>query len=990
MKMMKFAESYQKLNPQQKLAVDTVEGPVMVVAGPGTGKTQILTLRIANILRQTHIKPENILALTFTESGVASMRRRLVEIIGSPAYSVVINTFHGFCEGIIKDNPGSFPRVIGSQSITEVDQARILENIITRLPLKELKPFGDTFYYLRAALSAVNELKREAVDSEKFTRTAAEELEAFDGIEDLYYEKGAHKGKMKGDYQKLQKKILKNLELAEIYAEYQKELESAKLYDYSDMIMEVLGVLAKSSDLLLILQEQYQYFLVDEHQDTNNAQNKILELLCNFHPNPNIFVVGDEKQAIFRFQGASLENFSYFKKLYPGATLVALEHNYRSTQAILDSAHSLLAGEKALKANVKHDNEKIGLYAFSRPEVEYLFLGKDINAKLSRGVPPDEIAVLYRDNKDAFPVARMLEKAGVPFVIQSDQDILSDPDIRKLIALLRAVNEFGSPDVFLEVLHIDFLGIDPLDIYKLIEYSNSRRIPALDVAKGVLRIEGLKLEFPERIHDFYKKLSGWAIAAKNNELAPVFEEVVRESGFLAHIIKSPEVAEKLDKLNGLFDEIKKMVEAHRDARLADFFEYLGILKEHDVLVKKSHSASLAKKVRLMTAHRSKGMEFEHVYIIDAYDGHWGNKRRSNLLSLPSQVFSLTDKISEPNPNDDERRLFYVALTRAKKSVTITYAKQSGSGREQLPCQFTQEIKPELIENKDGGVYEKDFEDHKELVFAAPQKSGVNIKDKEFIREIFAHHGFSVTALNNYLACPWKFFYTNLLRIPKAKSKHQMYGTAVHNSLKDFFDNCSEGVPPKDFLLDKFSYYLDREPLNKHDFKEAFAKGVKSLGGYYDLYNSSWRTRVLTEFDIAGVMLDDIRLTGKIDKIEFLGDGSEVNVVDYKTGKPKTRGEIEGSTANSNGDIKRQLTFYNLLLNKHADGKYKMTSGDIDFVEPDDKNKYKKESFSILKEEINELEGLIKKTAHEILELEFWEKRCDDKDCEYCALRDMMA
>lgn len=235
----KFNELYLKLNPAQKEAVDAIEGPVMVVAGPGTGKTQILTLRIANILRKTDTQPENILALTFTESGTTSMRKRLVEIIGSPAYGVVINTFHGFCNDVIKNYPEEFPRIIGSQNITEIDQVRVLESIIDSLPLKELKPFGDTFYYLRATLSNINKLKQEGINTGKFSEIVKKEEIDFHKIEDLYHVKGAHAGKMKGEYQKLLKQIEKNKELVSIFDEYQKELARRRYYDYSDMIMEV-------------------------------------------------------------------------------------------------------------------------------------------------------------------------------------------------------------------------------------------------------------------------------------------------------------------------------------------------------------------------------------------------------------------------------------------------------------------------------------------------------------------------------------------------------------------------------------------------------------------------------------------------------------------------------------------------------------------------------------------------------------------------------
>lgn len=993
----RFEELYAKLNSAQKLAVDTVEGPVMVVAGPGTGKTQILTLRIANILAKTDADPESILALTFTESGVASMRRRLLEIIGASAYSVVINTFHGFCNDIIKNYPEEFPRIIGSQNITEVDQIRMIESLIDELSLKELKPFGDTYYYVREILARLNELKRENIGPLPFAATVEREQKRFEAIEDLYHVKGPHAGKMKGDYLKEQKQILKNRELVLIYGRYEEELSRNRLYDWSDMIMEVVRELETNEDLLRTLQEQHHYLLVDEHQDTNNAQNRVMELLANFHSDPNIFVVGDEKQAIFRFQGASLENFSHFKKLYPGAQLVVLEENYRSSQSILDSSHDVIAKSarieaKPLRASGGHPEKKIRFFAFTRPETECFFVAEDVKKRLESGVQPNEIAVLYRDNRDAFPFVRMFERAGIPFSIESDRDVMSDPDMRKFVLLLRTASEIGSDERLLEALHADFLGIRPLDVYKIAAAASARKIRAWDIVKSESALREAGVDEPEKIHALFLKLSGWASLSKNRGLTEVFEMVARESGFVSHLLGLPNAIEKMNTLNGLFDEIKALAEKHKEYALNDFLSYLDTLAEHDILIRRSGVSGAPSQVRLMTAHKSKGQEFGHVYIVNAYDGHWGNKRRPNLLKLPVSVFALSASgFAEGSEMEDERRLFYVAVTRAKREITVSYARESESKREQLPCQFLEEIRPELVERADALPYEKEFEEHKEILFRAPAIVGGNLKEKEFIREIFTRNGLSVSALNNYLKCPWNYFYTNLIRIPKAKTKHAMYGTAVHNALKDFFENLKDRDLTKQFLLEKFLFYLNHEAISAADFEESRAKGDRALSGYYDAYYALWPRQTIVEKNINGVMLTpEIRLTGKIDKLEFVGAGIEVNVVDYKTSKPKTRGEIEGFVKSSDGGIKRQLVFYNILLNRFEEGKkYGMVSADVDFIEPDDKGRYHKERFEVTQTEIVGLEELARKTGEEILNLEFWDRTCGDKDCEFCALRAAM-
>ncbi len=988
-----FDELYAKLNAEQKEAVDTIEGPVMVVAGPGTGKTQILTLRIANILRKTDIHPENILALTFTESSAVSMRRRLVNIIGSSAYSVVLSTFHSFCNEVIRNYPEEFPRIIGSQSITEIDQVKILEEIIDKTALQELKPFGDPFYYLRPALQNINNLKREGISPAEFASVVKKEREVFESDPDKFHQKGRYAGKMKGDYQKLDKQIRKNEELLKIYGEYQKELAKAKYYDWSDMIMEVYEALTRNENLLLMLQEKHQYILVDEHQDTNNAQNRILELLASFYENPNIFVVGDEKQAIFRFQGASLENFLYFKKRYPDAKLITLQENYRSTQPILDSAESLITSEKGLKSNVQYDKDKTALYSFSRPEVEMFFLAEDISKRIKDGLDPKEIAVIYRDNHDAFPIARVFEKYNIPFAIESDQDVLEDEEIKKLVFLLRAIENFGKDEFTFEAMHIDFLNINPLDIYALIDFCRTEKKSILDLMRFPDIFAGLSLKNADAVKDFFHHLSEWKITEKNTDIVAFFERVVRESGFLAHLFSRKDSVEKMDKLVVFFDEVKALAEVHRGMSLDGLIEHIDMLKNHNVAIKKAGSRRITPQVRLMTAHKAKGLEFDVVYIIKAYDGHWGNKRKSNVLPLIPRTFSLFGNSIIENATDDERRLFYVALTRAKKGVVISFSRMDEGGRERVPSQFLSEMNMSLIDERDASEYENEYETKKSQIFDEARISGTEIGDKNFVREVFVRNGLSVTGLNNYLECPWKYFYTNLLRIPKAKTKHQMYGIAVHAALKDFFENIKKRDIGKDFLLQRFEFYLNKEPLTPNDFKASLAKGKKSLGGYFDAYKSVWKTRTLTEFSIRGAMLTpEVRLTGVLDKLEILDDIGNVNVVDYKTSKPKSRGKIEGkeSGEQTEGSIRRQLVFYKILLDLYKEGgKFKMVSGDIDFVEPDAKGKYHKESFELRDEEVEELKTLILKVAEEIMNLSFWDSFCKDNKCEFCALRKTM-
>ncbi|MEI6581165.1 MAG: ATP-dependent DNA helicase [bacterium] len=988
----KFEEEYGKLNKAQKDAVDSIDGPVMVIAGPGTGKTTILTVRIANILKNTDVAPENILALTFTEAASANMRKKLAEIIGSRAYQVTISTFHSFAESVIRKYPEEFPRIIGSRPVGDVDQVSIIERLIDSTVLKILRPYGDPFLYAKDISSNIATLKREGISVENFAELISEEEKNFYKISDLYHDKGAHKGKMKGEYQKLEKVIEKNKELADIYKAYQEELFKNKFYDFSDMIMEVLETLKKSDFLLQVLQEEYQYILIDEHQDTNNAQNKIIELLASFHaPNPNLFVVGDEKQAIFRFQGASLENFLYFKNLYPKAKLINLLENYRSTQNILDIARGLMPGSLELKSNNKNKINKISIYPFEKPEGEIYFVAHDIKRKISEGIAPEEIAVLYRNNEDAFAISDMMKRIGVPNQIESDLDLFNDSDVRKIMTILKAINNFGDDRALVEFLHIDILNILPLDIYKIVKNASLKRRDTLfDILTKTNEPKGLELQDIDAIKNAIEKLSVWVKKSKNIELLSLFESIVRDSGLLESILGSGNAEQRFDAVNSLFEEAKHLVLRKPDANLEDFFIYIETIRKHGLFIKRQKANKNSGKVRLMTVHRAKGLEFEYVYVIKVYSGHFGDKRSFDRLKLLPSIYMLSDKnIEVEDDNADERRLFYVALTRAKVGLSISYSTSGEDGRELLPSSFISELKSDLVETVDTGVFEKEYKENRKIIFEPKKEQADNLKDKNFIRELFVSQGFSPTALNNYILCPWKYFYQNLIRIPSAPTKFQAYGTAVHSALCEFFRRIKEEETSKDFLLKSFEGHLNASGLSDRESSELMEKGQKSLSSWYDAYHKNWNENVLTEFRINGVILDgDTRLTGVLDKIEFI-DGNIVNVVDYKTGKPKTRNELIGKTKTSDGNYFRQLVFYKILLDRFENNKFNMQCGIIDFIEPDEKGKQHKEEFEITEKDTKELEEKIKQVAGEILNLSFWDMRCEDKECEFCRLREMM-
>jgi len=1005
MKSIEFINQYKSLNRAQKQAVDTIEGAVMVVAGPGTGKTKTLTLRIANILLKTQINPENILALTFTEAASYEMRKRLLSIIGQDAYRVDITTFHSFCNNFIKSHQEEFSEIIASESITDVEQLQIIENVIKKEKLSHIKPLGDLTHYVKPSLSAINKLKMEKISPEDLEKGLNLMEKEINSSEDLRNEKGKYKGEIKSVYKKKLKEIEKNRELVKVYAKYQEKLKELKKYDYSDMILEVIKQLENHPYLLQYLQEKFQYFLVDEHQDTNSAQNTLVEMMASFFPNPNLFVVGDEKQAIYRFQGASLENFLYFKNKYPDAKLINLSENYRSTQMILDATFSVISNNAisteilsesiGLTKKSIHIEEKIKKAEFNSYDSEYYWI-KDKVKELLKTTKANDIAILVRNNNDLNPLTPILDSEKIPYVVESENNILEDLDIGKMIIILRSINEKDNDIYWSRALLMDNFDIHPLDAFKILRTAKDEKTKVWDILSNLKTLDSLKLHDVNSVKRFTNlytdKKIGFIKLASNRRLDEIFVTVMNKSELLRKILEKPHAQEILSRFARLYDEVKEMVGRNGAYSLKDFIEYLDLLEEHNVALKKNTHIVPEGVIRLMTVHKSKGQEFDYVFLPQAFNTHWGNKRkRGATFSIPWEYLERKLKLNIEDENSDERRLFYVALTRARKNIFITYSNSSEDGREQIASQFLTEIPEQYLEDIDIDKFEKKLGKNLEKIFASIEKNKELNFSKEFTAEIFRRQGLSVSALNNYLECPWKYFFVNLVRVPEKITDAGLFGNAIHESLNQYIIAFKKGNASKKLLLDKFlesRYLISITPSEQDRF---IKRGEEALNGFYDEKIKHLSKDVESEVDIKGIRInDDTILNGKIDMIEILDKNFKSNVYDFKTGSVKSRNVIEGKVKDGKGNYKRQLVFYKILLGRFKNGLYKMQNGIIEFVEPKDNGEYKREVFDISNDESEDLLKLIIEVSKEIINLAFWNEKCEDKKCEYCRLRDYIA
>ena len=989
-----FNDAYAKLNAAQKLAVDTIEGPVMVIAGPGTGKTQILTLRIAKILLETQMSPSNILALTFTDAGVKAMKERLHRYIGASSYRVAIYTFHAFADRLIRDYPDMYPAIIGGRPASDIDIVSLIETILNDSAFKILRPLGNPSYYLFHIIDTIKSLKKEYITPDIFAQCIAEQEEELVDIEQIH-QKGAHKGKVRSEYTKKEKSIEKNKELLLVYRQYETVLHDAHLYDFEDMIMYTVQALESNEDMLRDLQEQYQYVLADEHQDVNGSQNRILELLCNFHDAPNIFVVGDEKQAIYRFQGASLENFLYFEDVFANTQKIVLTENYRSGQTILDATHSLVRVADGPLASLRlpltaatQRVSNVELRHFSHQAIEDQWVVEQVSSLIEGGMSPQDIAVILHTNKEVELFARLLRKVGISVEATADGDILDHPVTHGVLNLIDATVDISNEESLFLLIHGAYWGIGADDVIKIARarsYSLSLFSILSDKNKlqelGVVHINET-INVIETLHEARLKASTCAPQA-------VLECILQRSGFLDYVLAQ-------DPLEGgrvvrrIYDEVQKMVLHDGAATLRDVGTIFKLHKTHRLPLHAPYVVAQKNAVRVTTAHKSKGLEFGAVFVPHLVDNVWGSSTKRTYFEIP---FPTHTPKQDMDTTDDERRLLYVALTRAKEKLYLSYADYNTDTKAQLVSLLLEEIDAQYMQNVSTQDYEAVFNPLNIL-----EKSETpHAIDAQLFNAHLQQKGLSATALNNYLRSPWDYVYRNVLRVPEVQSSSLLFGTAMHGVMEYVSMHYAKThtMPNPTQLKTKLEKELERLPITRNEFTRLHEKGFEALVSYTQHVAASMPKVSKSEFALRVLLptglpdFPEVLLTGKIDRIDFDAQGNALRVVDYKTGKPKTRNDIEGKTQNSHGDYKRQLVFYALLLSLYDDAKYACKVGALSFLEHDAKGSVHEEVFEITDEELNELKKEIIRVTEEIISGAFLQTQCDNKESSYCHLAHML-
>ncbi|MEM9928191.1 MAG: ATP-dependent DNA helicase [Bacteroidota bacterium] len=1014
----RFQQELARLNPAQREAVEHIEGPVLVIAGPGTGKTHILASRIGHILLETDTAAQNILCLTFTDAGVRAMRQRLLQLIGPEAHRVHIYTFHSFCNTVIQDNLAHFGRQ-GLEPITELEQIEITRQLLEDLegehPLRRGK-IQPTFYE-RHLRSLFQIMKTEGWTPAYLQAAIATYIGDLPNREEYRYKinrEHIRKGDLKEHKiaeQTLRMEILASA--VELFPAYEHALAKHRRYDYADMILWVLDAFRTNERLLRNYQEQYLYFLVDEYQDTNGAQNELLHLLAAYWDTPNLFIVGDDDQSIFEFQGARLKNLvDYYEAYRQKIKVVLLDHNYRSTQVILDGAKRLIDhNQQRITSKLAHlgiakdlqaalperatvtAQPKIQIYPNTFQEAVGILQG--LKAQHAAGVPWREMAVIYAKHQQVAELQQMLDKQGVPYQTRRKTNLLDTLLIRQLREMLAYLADeqqrpFSGDHRLFKMLHYPYFGLAPLDLAQLAitlartpyQERPSWRVWLQQAAKwpaNLIRVEQLK-----------SVGQWWETTLQqlpNLGLPALIERLLNGSGLLSQALNAPDRLWQVQVTKTFLDFVREEVARQPRLNLRQLLRILEQMDSNRLSLALRKDIELENGVQLVTAHSSKGLEFHTVFLLDCTKKAWegGQRAGGNRFTLPDTLTLSGEDFAD----ETRRRLFYVAATRAKEQLFLSYARQNSKGKDQQVCRFVDEIQQgDAWPETEVQLPEEELLQLEVSFLQTQDQPQLPAMERSAITKLLEGFQLSVSTWHRYLDCPLRFFYEVVLQVPQIQRAAASYGNAMHNALQRYFNAMladeQRHFPPASELIQLFTDEMQyaRSYFEEAEYQRRLQQGQRNLQRYYDTFHHTWTTNCRTELNVQQVEIDGVPIKGVIDRIDLLNE-RQVRIVDYKTGSHNAK-KLKGATARNpeGGNYWRQLIFYKLLWENKSGETRLVQDAYISYLDLDKKGELTMESLAFSPEAIRQVRTLLKESYQAIQAQDFY-TGCGKEDCEWC-------
>lgn len=885
-------ELIKDLNPEQKKAVLHDTGPLLIVAGAGTGKTTVITRKIAYLITEKKISADNILALTFTDKAAGEMEERVEALLPFGYFDLWISTFHAFGERILHEHALDIGLPNNFKLLTETEQWLLIRQNLDEFSLDYYQPKGNPTKFIEALVKHFSRLKDEDIAPEQY----------------LHYAKNI---KLDKDSAEIDdgSELKRIQELANAYHVYQRLLLKNNALDFGDLITYTIMLLKKRPKILQKYQKQFQYILVDEFQDTNYAQYDLIKMLAA--PKNNLTVVGDDDQSIYKFRGASVSNILEFKKDFKKAKDIILVENYRSGQNILDLAHDFiklndpnrLESKLKINKNLKSQSRSksaIGHLHFKTKEEESDGIIRKI-LELKKNNSWNDFAILIRANSQADLFMPYLEKAEIPYQFLASKGLFSKPIVMDLLAYLRMLDNYHESRALYRVLNFDIFKFSHEDIINLLNHAHRKNVSLYEALKAS------QLATAGRVLDLIEKHTR---LIREKTAGQVLLAFLEDSGYLKDIIKkdSQKSREQVLYLNQFYKYIQKFEQSTNDRSVRNFISEINLNEEA------GEEGSLQpdfeegpETVKILTVHSAKGLEFKYIFIVNLVDKRFPAIAKSDPIGIPEEL--VKEIIPEGDIHlQEERRLFYVAITRAKEGLFFTSAEDYGGARKKKISRF-------LIEA--GLAKEKKPEPTGKIEF---KKTVETHRNASVQKKCSIDHKFSYTQIKAFEACPRQYYFAHVLRIPVPGKASLSFGKTMHHVLYEFFRRLKEGEENKQIdlfgnsssvetmhvssLPDLLKIYdqswIDDWYYSNKNKEEYFKKGKKILKEFYKLHEKNWPQVKFLEQGF-NLKIKDYIIKGAIDRIDMMKD-NKIEIIDYKTGKiPKEKKDIE------------QLLLYALVL-----------------------------------------------------------------------------
>lgn len=894
-----------KLNKEQKEAVLHKNGPLLIVAGAGTGKTTVITQRIVNLIETKLAKPEEILAVTFTEKAAYEMEERVDKLLEIGYVDLWISTFHAFCEKVLRENALDIGLAPDFKILDGTSGWLLARQNLDKFDLNYYKALGNPTKFIQALINHFSHCKDQEIYPEEYLEFANKIKSSNDEAEE-----------------EERKRVI---EVAKAYEVYQKIMLENGALDFGDLINYCLRLFKKRPLILKKYREKFKYILVDEFQDTNWSQYELIKLLAE--PNNNLTVCADDDQAIYRWRGASFSNILNFIKDFPDTKQIALINNYRSSQNILDKSYNFIVQNnpdrleakikisKKLIANTKEPGIIEHIHAKNLDQEVGQTLKKILGIlKRDKTATYNDFAILVRANDSAIPFVKALERANLPYQFYASRGLYSKPVILDIISYFKLLDNYHEGTAVFRILNLPFLKIPEADIAAITQFSRKKTRSLFETLQELALIPEISPKTSETVAFILSLVQKHSQLAREKGASEVLVAFLEDSGYLKYLVKQNN-AENIDLLNQFYKKVKAFEEATIEPSLKNFMEEMTLELESGEEGKLEFDPEKGPEmIKIMTIHGAKGLEFKYVFLANMVDRRFPTDQRKDPIELPESLIKDIKPAGDVHLQE-ERRLCYVAMTRAKNELYFTSADDYGGQRKKKLSRFLAEM-GYTTEDKDLGKDLPRVKAGKTGVLAEKIKPTARLQKKLDTKYLPAHFSFSQLAA--FQKCPLQYKFGFILKVPTRGKSVFSFGKTMHNTLDEFLklmnDPAStqggEKADNKNFteadLIEMYEKnWIDEWYGSKKEKEEYFNKGKEILKGFYKKFTDNPPNILKINGSPAlempfNLKIGEHTIYGVIDRIDNAKDG--ITIIDYKTGQSKNT---------LDADAKEQLLIYQI-------------------------------------------------------------------------------